>query len=509
MKKKIDKNNIKQNMNIIIIFTIIFIIFAISCISILSIARYSFPLGDDYEYGMQGRKAWEETHSVFSVIGATFKQVAYFYNYWQGTFSAIFFMALCPAIFKESLYGIGTYILLTAFVTSTIYLVNTISKVCFKSNKKLVTNIIALIMVILSLQFVPYAVESFYWYNGSMYYTFFYSIMLYLIAFILRLYNTENKKARIVYTTLICICSILVGGSNYVTALISTIILVMFAIYTFTKQKRDKYNVLTALILTVVCFAISILAPGNKYRQAGCDSSLGAVQAIIESIKYAITYFGQWTTPTIIISFVFIIPLIYVIISKNKFEYKFPILVTIFTFGLFAAQFTPPLYAMNHIGGTRLLDIVYYSYLWLLLINITYYMGWAKNKINKNLPENTNIEETIEKTFKKYALIYFGICSILFAVVFINSDYKNTTTIWIVNEFKSGTLQLYKQEMRDRIDMYNDETITDVVVKDLTVKPKLLYCGDLSTDVDNWINTAMSRYYNKNSIVMKMNNERK
>lgn len=57
MKKKIDKNNIKKNMNIIIIFTIIFIIFAISCISILSIARYSFPLGDDYEYGMQGRKA--------------------------------------------------------------------------------------------------------------------------------------------------------------------------------------------------------------------------------------------------------------------------------------------------------------------------------------------------------------------------------------------------------------------------------------------------------------------
>ena len=488
-----------------IIFTIIFIIFIISCISILSIAKYSFPLGDDYEYGMQGRKAWEETHSFLSVIGATFKQVAYFYNYWQGTFSAIFFMALCPSIFSESLYGIGTYILLTVFVTSTIYLVNTIAKVCFKSDKKLVTNIIALIITILSLQFVPYAVESFYWYNGSMYYTFFYSIMLFLIAFILRLYNTESKKMRIVYSILIFICSILVGGSNYVTALISTIILVLFTIYTFKNKKRDKYNILTSLLLVVICFAISILAPGNKYRQAGCDSSLGAIQAIIKSIKYAITYFAQWTTPTIIISFIFIIPLIYTIIRKIKFEYKFPILVTVFTFGLFAAQFTPPLYAMNHIGGTRLLDIVYYSYLWLLLINITYYMGWINNKINKNLPENINLGEIIEQTLKKYILIYFAICGILFTILFINSDYKNTTTIWIVEQLKSGTIQLYGQEMQERIDMYNDETISDVVVKDVTVKPKLLYCGDLSTDVNNWINKSMANYYNKNSIVMELN----
>ena len=493
----------KSNKSIMFILLIMGIILCISCISILSIAKYSYPLGDDYSYGMLGREAWKSTHSVIEVIKATFNQVGHFYKTWQGTFSAIFFMAFCPSVFSERLYGAGTYLLLTVFVTATIYLVNTISKACFKSDKKAITNIIACVITVLSLQYVPYAVESFYWYNGSMYYTFFYSIMLFLISFILRLFNTESKKGRIVYTILMYICAILVGGSNYVTALTSTIILVCFTIYTFFTKNKNKYIVLGELILTAISFAISILAPGNKYRQAGCDSSLGAVGAIMKSIEYATTYFTQWFTPVIIISLLFIIPLIYAIIRKSKFQYKYPILVTIFSFGLFASQFTPPLYAMNNIGGTRLLDIVYYSYFWLLLVNITYYMGWINRKINNEITKEINIGESIIQIFKKYIFVYFGICAVLFIIFFMKSDYKNTTTIKVIDLLKSGEVQLYGQEMQERIYMYNDESITDVEVNDVTVKPSLLYCGDLSEDPENWINQAMNRYYKKNSIFMK------
>lgn len=495
----------KSNKSILIISIIMLVLLFISCISILSIAKYSYPLGDDYSYGRLGRETWHNTHSIIEVIKATFNQVGYFYKMWQGTFTAIFFMAFCPAIFDESLYGIGTYVLLTTFVTSTIYLINTISKICFKNNKKAITNIIACVITILSLQYVPYAVESFYWFNGSMYYTFFYSIMLFLIAFIIRLINSDNKKRKILYGILIYICAILVGGSNYVTALTSTILLVCFVIYTFITKNNNKYAVLIAFILTASSFAISVLAPGNKYRQAECDSSLGVIGSIIESIEYAITYFTQWFTPVIVISLVFIAPLIFVIIRKSKFQFKYPILVTIFSFGLFASQFTPPLYAMNNIGGTRLINIVYYSYFWLLLINITYYIGWINRKINNEIANEKNIGESIIEIFKKYILIYFGICAVLFIMFFMKSDYTNTTTIKIIDLLNSGELQVYAQEMNERIKMYNDESIQDVEVNELTVKPSLLYCGDILEDASNWRNRAMCRYYKKNSIIKKPN----
>ncbi len=495
----------KSNKSILIISIIMFVLLIISCISILSIAKYSYPLGDDYSFGRLGRAAWNDTHSIIEVIKATFSQVGYFYTRWQGTFTAIFFMAFCPAIFSESLYGIGTYVLLTTFVISTIYLINTISKICFKNTKKAIVNIIACVITIISLQYVPSAVESFYWFNGSMYYTFFYSIMLFLIAFILRLINCDSKKRKIIYGILIYICAILVGGANYVTALTSTILLVCFSIYTFITKNKSKYVVLVASMLTAVSFAISILAPGNQYRQAECDSSLGVIGSIIKSIEYAITYFTQWFTPVIVISLLFIIPLIYAIIRKSNFQYKYPILVTIFSFGLFASQFTPPLYAMNNIGGTRLINIVYYSYLWLLLINITYYIGWINRKINNEIANEKNIGESIIQVLKKYVFAYFGICTVLFIMFFIKSDYKNTTTIKIIDLLKTGEVQLYAQEMNERIYIYNDESITDVEVKDLTVKPSLLYCGDLSEDADNWRNKAMCVYYKKNSIVRKPN----
>lgn len=71
-------------------------------------------------------------------------------------------------------------------------------------------------MAILQVLYCPYPEESFYWYNGSVNYTFVYSLSLVLLTLYLEIALRETGKAkRVVLTVLACLLAILVGGNNF------------------------------------------------------------------------------------------------------------------------------------------------------------------------------------------------------------------------------------------------------------------------------------------------------
>ena len=73
-------------------------------------------------------------------------------------------------------------------------------------------------LLLLSIQFIPSPLNSFYWWNGACYYTFTYGVgLLYLDAFANVLLRPERPRWRLLPGLL---CGIFVGGSNYVSALL-------------------------------------------------------------------------------------------------------------------------------------------------------------------------------------------------------------------------------------------------------------------------------------------------
>ncbi|MCI9383902.1 MAG: hypothetical protein HFI24_06805, partial [Lachnospiraceae bacterium] len=64
-----------------------------------------------------------------------------------------------------------------------------------------------------------------------------------------------------------------------------------------------------------------------------------------------------------------------------------------------------------------------------------------------------------------------------------------------------GEAQVYHREIKEREAMYNDPSLREVVVEEVTYRPELLYFGTLTPDPDESRNQAMCDYYDKDYMV--------
>ena len=166
-----------MNINSKKLSTILIIMFVLSLIPILIMSFYSVPQQDDYYYGIKTYHAFNESSSFLSVIKAAGDQVVKSYNDWQGTWSAIFLFALHPGIWGEEYYFLSTFILIFTMIGATFMFTETVLGRILKMPRQ--RRIIFTIIILFGqIQFVPAPVQSFYWWNGSVYYTFFYSLSL-------------------------------------------------------------------------------------------------------------------------------------------------------------------------------------------------------------------------------------------------------------------------------------------------------------------------------------------
>lgn len=159
--KKINKKNL--------ITCIIILLFILILAPMIYISKYNYPSSDDYTYGIETHKKWNETHSLIEVIKTSIERTKNTFTEWQGSFTAIFLMTLQPSIFGEQYYWLTTILLVGIFVLSNMYLMKVILCDYLKCSRNIFL-LVALSLITISMQFVPNAGESFYWYNGSIYF---------------------------------------------------------------------------------------------------------------------------------------------------------------------------------------------------------------------------------------------------------------------------------------------------------------------------------------------------
>lgn len=476
--KKINKQNL--------LTVLIISIFILILLPMIYISKFNNPSADDYSYGIETHKKWEETHSFIEVIKTGIEKTQKTFIEWQGSFTAVFLMTIQPAIFGEQYYFISTIFLISIFVISNIYLMKIIMKDYLNCSRNLFL-IVALSLITLSIQFVPYPVESFYWFNGSIYYTFFYSILLILIGKILVILKEENTKK--LNTIIACFLAFCIGTSNYCTALVCCMILAVVEFVLIIQKNKKGVNVAIILLICLTGLLISAKAPGNAIRQAAQLEKMNEIDAITKSLKLGKKLLGNWLNIVNITFFIALIPVMIKLIKKIDYKFKAPLIITIITYGIFAAQLTPVLYAQGGNFPLRLLCIVYYSMYWLIIINVFYWLGYICNKI----------EITETKNDYKYCYIII----ILIGILAISVNYKKANSYIAFKSIQTGEAKIYKEQMDERIKMYKDENIKNVEVERLKERPRLLVNSDLTYDPNNWINEAVKDFYNKESVKLK------
>lgn len=461
-----------------------------SLVPLLLLGRYDWPSSDDYCYAylphealLQGGSFWGEVwHTMWG-----------YYKSWQGTFTALGLMAVTPLTFSEYLYWLTPVVMLASLCIGTFKLTDTLVRRGLGATWRQ-TVFVAAPMLLLSIQFVPSPKDSFYWWNGAVYYTFTYGIMLLLVERFTALKLAQSRRQMLWAVLPGILAAILVGGSNYVSALLATLIGGLFLLWFLWKERGKFLPGLVLFLALAIPFAISFLAPGNQVRQDSAAEPLGAVGAVILSIFQAGKDCLTWPNWVHVFALLLLIPAAWGLTEKVKFSFPLPLFFSVFTFLLFAAQNAPHYYALSQAGPERLRSIVYYAFYWLIVLNLWYWMGWLRRAV---LPRVKEPEKLLRRCRQLIPVVL-----VLLVVVGLGRCWGSLACVRASASLADGSAAAYYQEQAARMDDLLDPNVTDPVFEPIQNRPPLLYNSDITTDPADWRNNLMRMFYHKNSVTL-------
>ncbi len=437
-----------------------------SMIIAIKLGMYAMPQVDDFRYGSLTKHAWDNTHNYLEVIKKAFTVVKQTYYDWQGTYSAIFMMALQPGIFGTEYYSVSTPFLLTTLLLSIYFFFGMLMKYVTHGNTIEWLGI-STVIGILCVNFVPFPVEAFFWYNGAVYYTFFFSLELFLFGLIILYWNTRGI-VRLLFAVLVCVlCSFLAGGS-YAVALLSVVFLFFLSVYILIKKKRQPI-VFLALLIMLGCLLVSVLAPGNNNHTDMSRSGIKAVViAVLQSVEYAVLFISKWIQTPVLTLMGIIGLFAWRMVDRVEFHFKYPLIPLVTMVLIVAIGFTPTFYTIEYVGPDRLIDMQFYLFILLLSGNVYYLTGWLKKQVFKEI--NTDLIRINQLTKRLLPIALVG----LFVLFCIPNTSKSLSRRALA-AMEDGTAQAYHAEVYDMLETCENASAgADLVVHGLSNRPELL-----------------------------------
>ncbi len=467
-------------------------------VPLFMIAHYNFRSVDDFGYAKEAELVWEESKSVCKVFWA---QIAYTWDYyldWQGTFFGEWLATSVMGIFSKNAYYMCTYLNLGGFVIAELIAFMTILVKGLGADKAR-AGIISIGCICLQVLLTPVPVEAYYWFCGAMLYTFIHAMAWILVTLLVLFYlnDGKSKKIKILQEMAILFFTIAIGGSNYITSLT---ILLVYAFYVawmlYRKHPQRVWAVCNAVIYIVV-FLANVLAPGNRNRQVASGvEPMSALESIVRSLDAAAEYVLVNMIPPCIILGILFVPLFVNIVKKKNYRYPLPVLVSLISFGVFAAQFTPNLYALQITGAGRAQNLYRFNYYVWFFGNELYWIGWLYRRYRERQEEGCLAKEAQVS----YLLPGWLLGGLLLCVSLHFWGGKTITTKSAVDDLRSGVAKQYFAEYQERLILLEDASITEVYMKPFSVKPYLLFFGDIVEDTDDWVNRTVANYFGKEKV---------
>lgn len=471
-------------------------ILLLNLIPLIWLGRYNYPTGDDYYYGAETHLVWQQTGSIIQTFTAACAGVADSYQIWQGTYSALFLMYLAPNVFSNTAYHLVTFVILLLLCGGIFYLLCPLFRRFLPGTcGEWIT--VSSILSFLCIQTVEFQSDSFYWYNGSMYYTGFFAVTLFFLGTLFR--YLDNGK-RILLLPLL-LFAVFLGGGNYVSLLPCMLLSVTITLLLLLQKNKKAYICGITSVVLLLSFAVSAMAPGNHVRQSGMWK-IPAWKAIAKCLLQGIRYTFAWTGLWWVLAALLLLPVFLRILQKkNGAFFSHPILFTGYAYGLFCSMSCPLFYTMNSTGPGRAVAIVYYMF---LLISFTVFFYWIGFVVLKRQARPTPLER-IEVSGKLNTARYLAMAVLLFSIP-CTGLWQETSAMKAIRVLTDGEAAAYAAEYEDRLLLLNDPEVTDVVLTPFTHQPALIYTGDLPGDPEDPTNRKVAQYFQKTSLYVNYGN---
>ena len=495
------------------------LLFIAGLIPVALISRYDYPCADDFGFSAYSHIAWLESRSVFAVLGGAVRTVIERWSGWQGTFSSIFVMALQPGIWGERFYGLVPWIMIGAMSSSTLYFLHVVLRKTVRTGRSIFL-CISMLYLTFALECMIDKTQAFFWFNGAAHYMIPHSVALVLAGMLIR-HLTERPSAsgrpyfrsglkRAVRFLLICLASVFVGGSNYITALIIAVLfLAAFVLLLFFRKKKEAGLLAVPMALFFAAFFLNVLAPGNSVRQAEMLNRPGVVKSILLSFYYCVEYITElWFDWTWLLFVLALLPFILEAAktAAGRFSFPCPLLVPVFSFCLLSAMFTPSLYATGDVGGGRIFNIIFLDLLLLLMGNLFYLAGWLCRRAGKAHSADAVRTDAVctgsvlERRNVKLYLAAVLAAAAFISVLYVQVDPDFFTSTSAVHSLVCREAARYGEEAAARTEALRSSSDPDVRLELFQTQPYLLFFSDISTDPSDWKNLSMAKYYQKDSV---------
>ena len=484
------------------IYIVMLIGFLISLIPIIVLATYNFPCGDDFSASDDVRLAWMHTGSVIALLKAAWDNVVFNYLEWSGVYMSVFWTSLQPGLFGEQFYWLTTFITVGLFCMAVSYFVHVIFTKYFPI-EGYAAKCLGILYLFTIIQCVPYGNEGLFWHAGTANYCWAFSFLVILISLMLSIYKEKRSSYRIIKCAMACIFAIFVGGGNYISGLQGTIWMVtaIGVIIVFEKwNNKGKYteilkaNVtnLIPVIVLIIAFAFSVFAPGNEERKLE-SVGMGVVKAVFISFYYCLEMFvDEWLCWPILLLMALAIPFMWQIAKKQKFQFGYPAIVVLLCYAFASAAYTPLLYAQGNLAAPRVRNIIFFIEILMIYIALFYMTGWISKRIE--------LKEKETGMGVKYYICIVAMFFLFASAISIKADDSTFVASEAFFDIVSGQAAKYKEQNEERLVLYLDEDLKDIVVKRYVDPPMLLHVEDNVPDPTRWINLVTAKYYEKESV---------
>lgn len=486
-------------------------------IPLFVMAKYNVRSVDDYSYALMAEKVWLETHSVWKTLLYQMKNVAEMWHTWQGTYFSEWLTLSTIGIFGKNAYYMAPYLTLIPMIIGELAAAWAIFHKGLGAAKHQVL-LAALPCMIVQIMLPPSIVEAYYWMCGSVMYTTIYGLGMLgiacLISFLLD--DGENRKKTVLLCILLAVLTFMLAGSTYITSLYMLIVYVCAVCWCIYRKKRQWKGCAAYTVVYIALFLVSVCSPGAAARQSSAGEAMAPVAAILLSLKEAAVYLKTWTLPPVLLLMAVMIPVFWRIVAVKNFRYQWPLLVSIVSFGIYAAHFTPCLYALGIIGAYRVQNIYRFQmYVW-LLGNELYWLGWFHHRYGEKWKQKL---EQMRRTSSRSKIRENGIMLLIrklpmtlivgvlsmagVGALFYYYGGSSIAAINVVRSLREGEAQAYYTQAQERLEILEDDTQLNVVLEPFTYKPTALFFWDLSTDPQSWENIAVAEYYGKESVALR------
>ena len=145
-------------------------------------------------------------------------------------------------------------------------------------------------------------------------------------------------------------------------------------------------------------------------------------------------------------------------------------------------------------GEFRLLNIIFFAFVLLVIINIFYWLGWAAKKFKK-----TDCDK------KGIVLLPLAACAALsLAIVGVSIACGGSlTSVSALGILRNGEAKAFHDCALERLSILRDPDVHNAELEDYPSHPYLLYYDDITADPTDWKNVDMASFYGKDSVVLK------